>query len=90
MENKTIIYKNGDKYIGQVLENTHNGYGVYFYKNGEIYEGNFKNGLQNGEGKFIFKNKQIINGIWKNGKFSIKASKKIDYNKNEMNFCNCR
>ena len=53
MENKTIIYNNGDKYIGQVLENTHNGYGVYFYKNGEIYEGNFKDGLQNGAGKFI-------------------------------------
>ena len=72
MENKTIIYKNGDKYIGEVLENTHNGYGVYFYKNGEIYEGNFKNGI----GKFIFRNKQIINGIWKNGKYSIRDSKK--------------
>lgn len=88
MENKTIIYNNGDKYIGQVLENTHNGYGVYFYKNGEIYEGNFKDGLQNGAGKFIFRNKQIINGIWKNGKFSIKDSKKIDNNKNEIYFCN--
>tara|TARA_X000000950_G_scaffold127387_2_gene159334 strand:+ start:3589 stop:3861 length:273 start_codon:yes stop_codon:yes gene_type:complete len=90
MENKTIIYKNGDKYIGEVLENTHNGYGVYFYKNGEIYEGNFKNGLQNGIGKFIFRNKQIINGIWKNGKYSIRDSKKIDNIKNDINFCNYR
>ena len=36
-------YENGDKYIGEKVNNLKEGYGIYFYSNGSVDEGEFKN-----------------------------------------------
>ena len=68
----TILYSNGDKYIGPLENGTRNGYGQYYYKNGQIYNGWFKNGDFWGHGILYNKNNQIkYEGEWKNGKVFI-------------------
>jgi hypothetical protein len=37
----TYLFKNGEKYQGEFLKGTRNGFGKYFYQNGNIYEGNW-------------------------------------------------
>ena len=49
-ENVTLTFNNGDKYIGEYLNNKKEGYGILFYNNGNKYEGEFKNDLKNGHG----------------------------------------
>ena len=36
---ETILYSNGDKYVGPLENGTRNGYGTYYYKNGQKYTG---------------------------------------------------
>jgi len=53
MAQRTIRYKNGDYYKGEV--NRHmlaHGKGVMTYNNGSVYEGDFKNGIRFGAGTY--------------------------------------
>ena len=67
-----MIYKNGDKYIGQWKEDNREGYGIVYYSNGNKYEGEFVNDIQNGYGKYYYSN-----GNWFEGE--IKEDKKDGY-----------
>ena len=71
--NKTEIYENGDKYIGEFKNNLRDGNGImYFNKNVEKniirYEGEWKNGIREGKGKLYGNNGNIYEGDFKNGK----------------------
>ena len=60
-----LLYPNGDKYVGETLNNERHGYGLYFYTNGDFYYGEYKNNKQCGYGAlFRQKNSNIIIQCW--------------------------
>lgn len=50
----TYVWANGDKYVGEWLDNKKNGQGTYTFSNGDKYVGGFKDGWRNGQGTFKF------------------------------------
>jgi hypothetical protein len=67
--NQAILdYSNGEKYNGEVLEGTRNGFGTYFYQNGERYEGNWIKNAKHGRGTFFYKNGAVYEGFWNDNK----------------------
>jgi hypothetical protein len=65
----TMIYENGDKYVGAFSLNKRNGEGAYYYLNGSYFEGNWKNNLKHGKGKYYDKaNDMTVHGEWENNK----------------------
>jgi hypothetical protein len=52
----TMIYGNGDKYVGEFRGGIPDGQGTYTYASGEEYIGEFKDGKFNGRGTFIYGN----------------------------------
>ena len=68
-EFKKIKYKNGEFYIGQVLDGNKKGEGTLYYKKGNIkYIGDFVNDKYQGKGKYIYENGEYYIGQWLNGK----------------------
>ena len=56
---KTILYPNGNKYIGEVKDDKYEKYegrGTFYWNDGDIYIGEFKNNLRDGQGKMYYKN----------------------------------
>ena len=49
------MFKNGNIYEGEFIDNIISGKGTYTTKNGDIYIGNFINGLINGKGTLRYK-----------------------------------
>ena len=47
----TINLKDGDKYIGHVINEKFKGHGRYEWRDGKVYEGNWVDGKRNGNGK---------------------------------------
>ena len=82
-ENVTLKFNNGDKYIGEYLNNKKEGYGILFYNNGNKYKGEFKNDLKNGHGIFNYKNGEKYDGEYKN---DLKDGRGIYYYINEEKF----
>lgn len=65
----TMIYENGDKYVGSFSDNKRNGEGAYYYLNGSYFKGNWKNNLKHGKGKYYDKsNDMLVQGEWENNK----------------------
>ena len=64
---KTIHYKNGDKYVGEINEKEEpNGKGTMTWKNGRRYEGQWKNGKKDGQGIEYGANGAVnFSGEWK-------------------------
>ena len=67
---KYIIDNNGNKYIGEMINNIKEGKGILYYKNGDIYEGEFKNNKMEGRGIFHNKLGCIYDGEFKDDKFN--------------------
>ena len=64
----TIIYSNGDKYIGHWQDGKSNGPGTMIYPNGDKYEGEWKNGKKHGKGVTISKDgNKVEEGAYKSG-----------------------
>ena len=68
------IYSDGDKYVGEFIDNKKYGQGTYTFNNGNKYVGQFKNDKYEGHGTFYFltddKNKgHKYVGEFKNGKY---------------------
>ena len=61
-----ILYKNEDKYIGNIINYYKDGYGIMKYNNGDLYIGYWKNDKKNGEGKIEYNNGNIFEGIFQN------------------------
>ena len=80
LKTKNIIYKNGDYYIGEILNGNKHGKGIEYYKNGNIkYDGEFVNGKFEGNGKYVWENGEYYIGQWLNDK---RNGKGILYYKN--------
>ena len=64
-EIKTISYKNGNRYAGEVDENDlPDGSGMYEYANGSRYEGSFCKGMREGIGRFTWHTGDFYEGEW--------------------------
>ena len=50
---ETIVYPNGDKYVGEIVSGKPHGQGTRTYTNGNKYEGEWKNGKWDGQGTWI-------------------------------------
>ena len=69
---KTKRYKNGDYYIGELLNEKREGKGRYIYENGNYYEGEWSNNLKHGKGILYYKDGSIkYEGHFVRDKFSI-------------------
>ena len=73
--NRTVIYDNGDKYVGDLKNGLKNGKGIYYYKNGNRYEGDWKDDKREGRGIFYFVNGDRFEGECKNDKANGKGIK---------------
>lgn len=68
-ENSVKICKNGNKYTGQVTENSlKQGMGKMVYKNGDVYEGNWSNNKREGFGVYLYSNGDVYSGNWLDSK----------------------
>lgn len=63
----TILYSNGDKYIGEVDKKTPCGEGTFFFSDGGEYKGSFVNGRVEGHGIFSCANGGCYKGTFVNG-----------------------
>eukprot|EP01091_Cochliopodium_minus_P012932 TRINITY_DN403_c0_g1_i1.p1 TRINITY_DN403_c0_g1~~TRINITY_DN403_c0_g1_i1.p1 ORF type:complete len:492 (-),score=158.80 TRINITY_DN403_c0_g1_i1:87-1562(-) len=48
--NGVMTYSNGEKYIGNWVDDKEDGEGSYHYTNGDVYTGNYTDGMKNGAG----------------------------------------
>ena len=62
------IYKNGNSYFGQFLNNKPDGFGKLIDANGDKYIGQWKNGKKSGFGKLISSDGEIYIGEFLNNK----------------------
>lgn len=62
----TILFPNGDYYIGQMNKIGFNGHGTYYWKDGNYYSGEWLNGKKNGRAKEYYPQKGYYDGIWNN------------------------
>jgi hypothetical protein len=62
-----ILYDNGDRYIGEILNEEPNGYGTVTSLNGDICDGTWKDGLQHGQVIYIWADDGIYMGNAYNG-----------------------
>ena len=63
----TIIYPEGDKYIGEWQNDKRNGRGTYTYAGGNKYLGEWQNGKKSGQGTFTWANGEKYVGAWETG-----------------------
>jgi hypothetical protein len=57
------------KYIGEMVDDKRDGFGVCYYTNGKIYIGQWVNDQNDGLGKLIYPNGEILQGEVKEGRF---------------------
>lgn len=62
---ETIIFSNGDKYIGQTKDGKPHGQGVAYYANGCKYEGEWKGDIRHGQGIYYWPDGEKYEGEWK-------------------------
>lgn len=60
----TILYSNGDRYEGEILDNKRNGFGTYYYNGGERYQGMWENNTKHGRGTMFYQNEEVYEGWW--------------------------
>ena len=69
-----LEYKNGDKYVGEVVDGKRDGYGIYYYNNGNYYFGRYKDGKAVGYGAMFHTNNTITLHYWDDKKEDEPAS----------------
>ena len=60
----TMIYKDGEKYEGELFEDVPHGKGVKKFECGDIYKGDFQDGLRNGSGIYTWPSGSKHDGSW--------------------------
>lgn len=65
---QTIVEKNKDKFVGNVVNGKKQGKGTLYFANGDIFEGNWEDGVIQGQGIYYYTDGTKIIGTWKNGK----------------------
>lgn len=59
-----IQYKNGDKYVGEVVDGKRDGYGIYYYANGNFYFGPYRDNKAVGYGALFHTDNHISLQYW--------------------------
>lgn len=67
IEDNTIIYTDGSKYMGTMKFNERSGKGIYFNDKGTIYDGEWFNNVFHGQGTLYLDDGMIYNGTFVNG-----------------------
>jgi hypothetical protein len=63
----TCVSDNGNKYQGEMINNTYCGIGTLTWKSGEKYEGNWLNGMPHGQGTYTYSDGSKYEGDWLDG-----------------------
>jgi len=63
----TMIWPNGDEYVGEWKDDRMDGQGTMTWANGDVYEGEWKEDIMNGQGAYIWANGDEYTGQWKDG-----------------------
>jgi ankyrin repeat protein len=66
----TLNFKDGSKYVGEIINGKYHGFGTFTWADGDKYIGHFKNGQQEGKGTYLKKNGAKYQGIYKNNKLN--------------------
>ena len=56
---------NGDKYVGEFLNNYRHGQGTMTYANGDKYVGEWNYNNKHGQGTMTYSNGGVVKGLWK-------------------------
>lgn len=64
----SVVYSNGDAYIGQLDHFIRNGKGSLSYSGGDVYEGEFSYGEINGEGHYYYVDGDVYTGSFADGR----------------------
>lgn len=65
----TLVYDNGDKYVGDQKDGDFHGQGTYTWKGGNKYTGAWVNGERTGQGTYVSKEGNTYVGSFSNGKY---------------------
>lgn len=60
----TVRYSDGNIFVGTLIDNKKNGYGIFYWANGTRYEGCWKDGVMCGVGKLYREDIETV-GEWK-------------------------
>ncbi len=63
----TYVWANGDKYVGDFMNDQATGQGIYYSHEGWRYEGGFRDLKFHGKGTYYFSNGKKKDGVWENG-----------------------
>ena len=66
------FHNNGDKYVGNHINDVRSGKGLYLFANGDSYNGNWVNGNATGKGILKFINGDENDGEFKDNSFSVR------------------
>ncbi len=61
---ESLIYANGDKYVGETVDGKREGYGLYYYTNGNYYYGRYRDNRQYGYGAMFKTDSRIMIVDW--------------------------
>eukprot|EP00735_Rhodelphis_limneticus_P001251 TRINITY_DN11834_c0_g1::TRINITY_DN11834_c0_g1_i1::g.16518::m.16518 TRINITY_DN11834_c0_g1::TRINITY_DN11834_c0_g1_i1::g.16518 ORF type:complete len:324 (+),score=18.06,sp/Q5PPV3/MORN3_XENLA/38.01/6e-33,MORN/PF02493.15/0.00026,MORN/PF02493.15/3.7e-05,MORN/PF02493.15/4.1e-06,MORN/PF02493.15/0.00043,MORN/PF02493.15/6e-08,MORN/PF02493.15/0.0053,MORN/PF02493.15/29,NVEALA/PF14055.1/0.16 TRINITY_DN11834_c0_g1_i1:82-972(+) len=73
------LYRNGDVYSGEWLDDKRHGFGVLMCPNGDRYEGFWQNDKKEGEGKYYYyETRKVYFGEWRNDIAKCGELKEVD------------
>lgn len=61
---ESLVYANGDKYVGETVDGKRHGYGLYYYANGNYYYGRYRDNAQYGYGAMFSTDSRIVIMDW--------------------------
>ena len=64
---RELAWGNGDRYVGEWLDDLMDGKGTWFGADGDRYEGEWHNGDRHGRGLFVGEDGETYDGQWKDG-----------------------
>lgn len=62
---QALNYQNGDRYVGETINNQRDGLGTYYYTNGNYYYGRYRNNRRNGFGAMFKSDNSITINYWR-------------------------
>ena len=65
-ETRTLVWSDGTRYVGGVIDGKRSGKGTIFWQDGTRFVGDFDNDKRNGPGTMIMPDGTIYSGIFKN------------------------
>lgn len=84
----TVIYMNGDAYIGNWTANQRSGHGTMAYASGDTYTGSFAHNEREGQGKMVYAStNNVYEGGWKAGRRHGKGVMHFEVADEELAMC---